>query len=65
MFIGSWLSGKVVDVFSVSETRHMWDRIWLVPAAGAAAVLILFAVFFRDPEEAETIVQSEEHVATS
>src|SRR5438094_5787894 len=65
MFIGSWLSGKVVDVFSVSETRHMWDRIWLVPAAGAAAVLILFAVFFRGPEEAETMVQSEEHVATS
>ena len=65
MFIGSWLSGKVVDVFSVSETRHMWDRIWLVPAAGAAAVLILFAVFFRGPEETETMVQSEEHVATS
>ena len=65
MFIGSWLSGKVVDAFSVSETRHMWDRIWLVPAAGAAAVLILFAVFFRGPEEAETMVQSEEHVATS
>ena len=65
MFIGSWLSGKVVDVFSGSGTRHMWDRIWLVPAAGAAAVLILFAVFFRGPEEAETMVQSEEHVATS
>ena len=65
MFIGSWLSGKVVDAFSVSETRHMWDRIWLVPAAGAAAVLILFAVFFRGPEETETMVQSEEHVATS
>src|SRR5438128_2330651 len=65
MFIGSWLSGKVVDVFSVSETHHMWDRIWLVPAAGAAAVLILFAVFFRGPEETENMVQSEEHVAAS
>jgi MFS family permease len=65
MFIGSWLSGKVVDVFSVSAVRHMWDRIWLVPAAGAGAVLILFAVFFRGPKEAKTIVQSVERIATS
>src|SRR5712691_9419558 len=65
MFIGSWLSGKVVDAFSVatgSETHHMWDRIWLVPAAGAAAVLLLFAVFFRASAETEGTFPAEERV---
>src|SRR5437867_5527784 len=51
MFIGSYVSGRVVDAFETGTTGHAWDRIWLVPAAGAGAVLLLFAVFFRAQEE--------------
>jgi MFS family permease len=50
MFIGSWLSGVVVDRFRLPggpDAGHAWRDIWLVPAAGAAAVLLIFGVFFR------------------
>ena len=53
MFIGSWASGRVVDAFVISGGGHDWHRIWLVPAAMAAVVLVLFALFFTagKPEE--------------
>ena len=53
MFIGSLISGRVVDAFVITAEppAHAWDRIWLVPAAGASAVLVLFALFFRSREQ--------------
>jgi len=50
MFIGSVVSGRVVNFFLLPGGGHDWYRIWLVPAAGAAIVLVLFALFFRAAE---------------
>ena len=41
------LSGRVVDMYALSGGGHDWQRIWLVPAAMAGAVLILFALLFQ------------------
>jgi nucleoside transporter len=50
MFIGSYVSGRIVDSFALPGGGHAWDRIWLIPAASAGAVLLLFAVFFRSAD---------------
>ncbi len=54
MLIGSWLSGRVVDAYALPGGAHDWQSIWLVPAAMAFVVLVLFALFFRSTEKAET-----------
>jgi len=51
LFIGSWVSGRVVDAYATvgpnGVTTHDWRSIWLVPAAGAAIILVVFALMFR------------------
>ncbi|HLZ90048.1 MAG TPA: nucleoside permease [Puia sp.] len=48
MFIGTWFSGYIDDVYAISPNVHNWRGIWLVPAYIAAAVLIYFILFFRE-----------------
>jgi nucleoside transporter len=51
MGIGSFLSGKVLTAYSsdVNGTiTHNWTGVWMVPAYIAAAVLVLFILFFKD-----------------
>ncbi|HEX8350829.1 MAG TPA: nucleoside permease [Hymenobacter sp.] len=48
MLLGSLLSGQIVDAHKTSDTVHDWQTIWLIPAAIAAGVLVVFLLFFRD-----------------
>ena len=51
LFIGSWVSGKVVDAYAITgptgAVTHDWRSIWMVPAVGALIILVIFAILFR------------------
>jgi len=59
LFIGSWVSGKVVDAYASTDASgavtHAWRSIWMVPAAGAAIILVVFALLFRPKAEARAV----------
>ncbi len=52
-FVGTMLAGKVLAMHTLTDATgpmlHDWQRIWMTPALGATAVLILFLLFFRNP----------------
>jgi len=50
LFVGSIVSGRVVNSYATPEAAigHDWQAIWLVPAAMAGVVLVLFALLFQD-----------------
>ena len=47
MGIGSKLSGIVLDYYTVNDVKN-WQAVWMVPAAIAGVVLLLFLFFFNE-----------------
>jgi nucleoside transporter len=58
MFVGTWLSGVIGESAAIAlsdgSVQHDWSRIWILPSMMAGAVLIAFALLFREeaPEPA-------------
>jgi nucleoside transporter len=54
MFVGSWLSGAVVEHYTLASTggvaTHAWRAIWIFSAVASALVLMLFLFTFKDKE---------------
>jgi len=51
-FIGNLVAGMTTDYFTV-DGKVDWQQFWLVPAAAAAVVMVLFAVTFFDHVDEE------------
>jgi nucleoside transporter len=47
ILIGSLAAGPIVDRF-VTADGHDWTQIWIVPAAIAGVVMVLFLILFKD-----------------
>ena len=56
MFVGSWLSGAVVErytrISASGANVHAWRSIWSFAAVASGAVLVLFLMTFSDKETA-------------
>jgi hypothetical protein len=54
MFIGAWVSGKIVEAYTLSDANatvpHLWQNIWLIPAIGAAVIGVIFIILFNEKE---------------
>lgn len=50
-FVGSMLAGKVLGMHTLPDGTHNWRAIWMTPAIGATVVMIIFLIFFREPQK--------------
>jgi nucleoside transporter len=47
ILIGSLAAGPIVDRFATAD-GHDWTQIWIIPAAIAGVVMVLFLILFKD-----------------
>lgn len=50
--IGFWVAGFIIEKYKLADGTQNWQMVWLVPAAIAAVVMILFALIFKNDKKA-------------
>ena len=48
MLIGFWVAGKISDQNMLADGSHNWEVIWMLPAAFALGVMMLFILIFKN-----------------
>jgi nucleoside transporter len=61
MFVGSWLSGAVVEHYASRgaglATAHDWHAIWIFSGAASGLVLVLFLLTFKDQDRSASGIE--------
>ena len=61
-FVGTTLAGNSQALYTLTEPigsiAHDWNSIWIYPAWGSVAVLLVFVVFFREPKKTAEALES-------
>ncbi len=59
-FVGTMLAGQVLAKHTLPTPNgsilHDWQSIWMTPAIGGTAVLVVFMIFFREPRRGTDVV---------
>jgi nucleoside transporter len=55
MFLGSWLSGAVVNSYKMTDGAYDWRSIWIFSAAASLIVLALFLPSFPKEEDKTSV----------
>jgi nucleoside transporter len=56
MLLGFMIAGKITDSYKIAEHQYDYKMVWLIPAAIAFIVLIIFALLFKE-ERRQTITE--------
>lgn len=48
MLIGFWVAGQITDIYALTENSHEWKNVWRIPGVFAFAVMVLFALLFKN-----------------
>jgi|TARA_B110000977_G_scaffold29687_1_gene38649 nucleoside transporter len=48
MLVGFWVAGKISDQNIFADGTHNWEVIWMLPAAFALGVMVLFMLIFKN-----------------
>ena len=48
MLVGFWVAGKISDKYTLTDGTHDWEVIWMLPAAFALGVMVLFILIFKN-----------------
>ena len=52
MLVGFWLAGQITESYKLEGGGHNWQQIWIIPAAIAGGVMLLFGIFFKGNQKA-------------